>query len=56
MLRDLLDAAFAGGLGSPAPTLAVHAPGRVNLIGEHVDYCGLPVFPVAIQRGVTMLP
>ncbi len=55
MLRDLLDAAFAGGLGSPAPTLAVHAPGRVNLIGEHVDYCGLPVFPVAIQRGVTML-
>ncbi len=55
MLRDLLDAEFAGGLGSPAATLAVHAPGRVNLIGEHVDYCGLPVFPVAIQRGVTIL-
>jgi galactokinase len=32
----------------------VLAPGRVNLIGEHVDYCELPVLPMAIQFGIRL--
>ena len=35
-----------------SPDRVVWAPGRVNLIGEHLDYTLLPVLPVAIQFGV----
>ncbi len=37
---------------SSEPTHLARAPGRVNLIGEHIDYAGLPVLPMAIQREV----
>lgn len=40
---------------SSNPIRAFHAPGRVNLIGEHTDYNGGYVFPAALTFGTTML-
>lgn len=39
---------FAAAFGG-APQLMVRAPGRVNLIGDHTDYCGGLALPVAVQ-------
>jgi len=46
--------AFTGQFGA-APTHAVRVPGRVNLIGEHIDYHLLPVLPIAIDREIRVL-
>jgi galactokinase len=53
---DALTQQFIQQYGGEAKDIAVfHAPGRVNLIGEHTDYNGGYVFPAALTFGTTLL-
>jgi galactokinase len=46
--RELLERSYGPG----GPTREIAVPGRVNLIGEHIDYHGLAVLPMAIERHI----
>jgi len=48
---DKLSKEFARIFGNHGKKYAFFSPGRVNLIGEHIDYNGGNVFPCAINLG-----
>ena len=50
--RDML--AFTAKYG-PGPVTFFHAPGRINLIGEHTDYNHGYVMPMALDKDVLIL-
>lgn len=51
MSREVVEKEFIGVFGSP-PEFVVRAPGRVNLIGDHTDYNGGFVLPMALERSL----
>jgi galactokinase len=53
-LRAALRAVEPAAAARPDSIRVVHAPGRVNLIGEHTDYNQGFVLPVAISLGISI--
>lgn len=49
-LVDDVKAAYTNDFPGASPKVVVRSPGRVNLIGEHVDYNGFGVLPCAIEK------
>lgn len=50
-VREAFDAAF----GAAGEVVGFYSPGRVNLIGDHIDYSGGLVLPMALDRGTVLL-
>lgn len=50
---ELIRSKYRATFGSD-PEFYVRAPGRVNLIGEHIDYCGYAVLPMAVQQDILL--
>jgi N-acetylgalactosamine kinase len=46
---------FLSEFGGRKPAWFISVPGRVNLIGEHTDYNGFPVMPMAVPPAIRML-
>ncbi|XP_066885322.1 N-acetylgalactosamine kinase isoform X4 [Kogia breviceps] len=44
-LKEMFNSKFGS-----VPKFYVRAPGRVNIIGEHIDYCGYSVLPMAVEQ------
>lgn len=47
-------AEFTRRFGAGAPARRFFAPGRVNLMGAHLDYNGGPVMPTSVDRGTLL--
>ncbi|WP_046227104.1 galactokinase [Paenibacillus dauci] len=54
MNQEQMKQAFTDKYGAAGDIRVFHAPGRVNLIGEHIDYNGGYVLPAALEFGTAL--